>query len=462
MNNIIKLPDLKISRRNKIKSTYQSIDDNDIYDILSQDSFLMLNRKLYSVLGLELATFITFLIDKEKYYKNNYKLDNEGYFYITNADLLLHTGIKASRINNLKNESVEKNLLYLKKAGIPLKTYYKVNISKVREIIYNSKSSLDLAYNRLINDENLNLEDLKSFSISTLERKTYRDLRLICKNMKISYSGKDKKSELIDKIMLQTENPVKEMDNLVDEITDTNKPLKIDEKSLKKYTTLSLRTLCKNMKIPYSGKDKKMDLINKILNKNEMDNQVDKYTNTKNENLELEKIKNLILSFDGLDLNWNSYLENIISSFLKKHKLSLTLEYLTSNYKNVMANSLIQNKTGCFISLLKKEQRQINSVNKNKENLVVEQVDKNKENLVVEQVDKNKDIIDDNILFNKFLQLEEYEKLKVEEEIFNGITDKAILDSLLKLKGENQKFYYSTLKNEIQKIMKNKVDISGQ
>lgn len=448
------MEELKFSKKHSIPSSYS--DDNDIYDMLTQDSFLMLNKKIISTLGLELATFVTFLVDKQKYYRDNNKLDTEGYFYITNSDLVLYTGIKASRINALKIEALDKRLLLIKKAGIPLKTYYKVDLDKIRNIISNSKSSLELSYDRLLFDENINSSDISCFSISTLESKTYRELRLICKKLKISYSGTDKKENYIEKI-LNFNNTKEDIDieNIEKYRQKLNPITQFDEIDFSDFNLLnsfsfnSLRLICKKLKIPYSGKNtKKTDLINKIISSN---------SKLKNNYFSEEflKLKELILNFKELELSWNSSVEEILYNFYKKHGYKLSYEFLTSNYKNIIENkNSIKNLSGCFISLIKKEQRQLNSnkvsLNKDVQPSVQSSVQSGVNEGVQPSVQSSVQLT-----IEDFFKLDTYEQLKLEEKAINHYIEESNLDfnSIMEFKVLNENLYYNTLEKYILKEM---------
>lgn len=445
------MEELKFSKKHSIPSSYS--DDNDIYDMLTQDSFLILNKKIISTLGLELATFVTFLVDKQKYYRDNDKLDTEGYFYITNSDLVLYTGIKASRINVLKIEALNKNLLLIKKAGIPLKTYYKVDLDKIRSIISNSKSSLELSYDRLLFDENINSSDISCFSISTLKSKTYRELRLICKKLKISYSGTDKKENYIKKI-LDFNNSKEDIDveNIEKSKQKLNPVTQFDEIDFSNFNLLnsfsfsSLRLICKKLNIPYSGKNtKKSDLINKIIR-----------FDSKSFPEEFLSLKELVLNFKELKLIWNNSLEELLYNFYKKYGYKLSSEFLTSNYKNIIENKDIKNLSGCFISLIKKEQRQLNSF-KNKVSVsegvqpsVQSSVQSSESEGVQPSVQSSVQLT-----IEDFFKLDTYEQLKLEETAINHYIEETNIDfnSIMKVKTLNKNMYYNTLEKYILKEM---------
>ncbi len=91
--------------------------------------------KYIRLYGANLAFFIVLLHEKYEYCKENGELTQDGYFPVTNIDIMIASGFTNSQILKLKNEAVEKELILTKKAGIPRKTYYKLNFLKIKEII---------------------------------------------------------------------------------------------------------------------------------------------------------------------------------------------------------------------------------------------------------------------------------------------------------------------------------------
>lgn len=97
--------------------------------------YYYLPTKLIHLCGLELGFFIVLLLDKEKYHREKAELTQDGYFYATDTDIMLISGFTSSQILKLKKEAVEKELVFIKKQGIPRKTYYKPNLLKIKEIM---------------------------------------------------------------------------------------------------------------------------------------------------------------------------------------------------------------------------------------------------------------------------------------------------------------------------------------
>ena len=75
-------------------------------------------------------------------------------------------------------------------------TYYKLNFEKILEIISTDKTAMELAYEASIpTDEEI------GYSEETIMKLSYRDLKLVCKKLKIPYKGTDRKINLIERIL---------------------------------------------------------------------------------------------------------------------------------------------------------------------------------------------------------------------------------------------------------------------
>lgn len=128
--------------------------DKMLYNTLSQTSFLMLNNKIMSVFGSDLTLFIAFLANQSNYHFENESMTKDKFFYATDEDIHLFTGMPRGRITKLKKEGAEKGLYEIKKMGIPKKTYYKVNSFELMKTIGIEKSMINLCYEREFEIEN--------------------------------------------------------------------------------------------------------------------------------------------------------------------------------------------------------------------------------------------------------------------------------------------------------------------
>lgn len=232
-------------------------------ELLAQDNFLQINKKLLAILGLEKSVFIAYLIDKYKYLKKENNLKDD-YFYSTDSDISLFSGLKLKTIQNIKKEGEKIGLFSTKKEGIPAKTFYKINFYEINKLLFSQKTIDELAYERLLQN-NISFQKIDH---NLLEKLSLKQLHLFCKQNKISYSGNYTKDELIKKILFKKN----------EEKNHTDK-LSFSEDEILKMNFRNLREVCKKLNITYSGNDNKENLKNRLLeffNKEEVDKTVSK------------------------------------------------------------------------------------------------------------------------------------------------------------------------------------------
>ena len=341
-----------------IKSNHEK--NERIYDLLTQDSYFILNRKLNSYCGLVLGAFIVFLLDKEKYHKYNGELTQDGYFYATDMDIMLMTGLTSSQVSKLKNTAAEKELVFIKREGIPLKTYYKINLQKINDIMNLNKTAMELSYERIIfeNKEQEDISNLLNVSEATLSNLTFKDLRFICKKFKVSYSGKNTKLEIIEKIL-------EEKEKILQDGTPAQGIIPVNPKSevssvqdLKNMTFKNLRIMCKELNISYSGKDTKDVLINKIadfkgfLEEDEIEEQVTV------PDLSVEEIDFEAL-FKEFDISYTNKNQQAVKKLRGKMSDKDVVLYLVETYENIKATPEVKNVGALFSSKIAKGERQI-------------------------------------------------------------------------------------------------------
>lgn len=160
---------------------------------LSQDANLFINKKILAKYGLDLAVFIAFIANQYNYFLTTNQLTEDKMFFATNDDIYLFTNMPRTRIAAIKKQAQELGLISIKKAGQPVKTYYKVNFELLVGILSSTESIKELAYNRALSEEELTEEYIRSLS--------YRELRLLCKKLSISYKNLSTKEDYINKIL---------------------------------------------------------------------------------------------------------------------------------------------------------------------------------------------------------------------------------------------------------------------
>lgn len=348
--------------------------NNKIYsELLSQGNYIRLSKRLIANLGLEMAVFLSFLIDKYDFYYNQNSLTN-GCFYSTDNDMLLFTGLKSNTISTLKKEGQAQNLFSIKKLGVPAKTFYQINFDKINEFFVSEKTIEETAYERLfkekIDTKNFNFEDLKSLS--------KKELQLLCKKKSIKYFGNFTKNKLIEVILKNNKIQVEEKEEEV-----------LDIKTISNKNFRELRLICKRLGIAYSGKDSKSIILNKILDrlngKKEVDDLVLNLFENKCSNKSVtsyQKIWNnqeqiLITNeqqqthdhsddavdefkqlFDEFRINFTNKNRNAIQKLLNKMSKEKVINYLKDTFNNLVNNPNVHNVPALFSEKISKGETQ--------------------------------------------------------------------------------------------------------
>lgn len=311
-----------------------------LYNTLSQDSHINLNRKLISIFGSDLTLFVAFLSNQSKYHFENESLTKDKFFYATDEDIHIFTGMPRGRITKLKKQGVKKGLYEMKKIGIPQKTYYKINSFELMQYIGIDKSLISLCYEREFEIENPT-ENIE-FSEPSLEKFSIRDLRSLCKRMKISYTGNDKKVEIINKILENQKeiNPLqKEISISVQKKRPLNK-ISIKHKSIqwtKKLSTSGQKSCHK----PKSNKH-----ITNIKNHDQEEKKAD-----------LDFFENLFKEFKINFTKTNQEaVKKLLGSLSSEKKVE---EYLRETYNNIQVTPGVKDPARLFSAKIVKGERQV-------------------------------------------------------------------------------------------------------
>lgn len=311
-----------------------------LYNTLSQDSHINLNRKLISIFGSDLTLFVAFLSNQSKYHFENESLTKDKFFYATDEDIHIFTGMPRGRITKLKKEGVKKGLYEMKKIGIPQKTYYKINSFELMQYIGIDKSLISLCYEREFEIENPT-ENIE-FSVPSLEKFSIRDLRSLCKRMKISYTGNDRKAEIINKIIEKQNVEIKPINEILSS-GQKKRPLNkvsIKHKSVqwtKKLSTSEQKSCHK----PKSNKH-----ITNIKNHDQEEKKAD-----------LDFFENLFKEFkiNFTKTNQES-VKKLLVSLSSQKKVE---EYLRETFENIKKTPSVKDPARLFSSKIAKGERQV-------------------------------------------------------------------------------------------------------
>lgn len=396
--------------------------ENLLYSTLSQEANLFINKKILAQVGLNLAAFISFLIDKGRYHKANDELTEDGYFFATNEDIHLFTGLPVSVVSNMKKEGERLNLFKTKKLKNSFEkvTYYKLNFEVILSLLSSEKSTLELAYKReLPSNINYSQDELIKFGC--------RDLRLICKQLKVSYSGRDNKETMINKIIKEVEKKSAEAEESIE-----NKDLDVwtkkssigGQKNCPSVDKKIVHQWTENSSI---GGQKNCHKKNQNQKKQIQKNQISKDVDSLNI---FEKL------FEEFNITFTKTNQANVNKLLRTMKEQDVIQYLRETYENIKETPNVKSIARLFSSKIAKGERQIISKKINTET-------KNE----IKEKNAEKENSKQSILTIENENTEINFTLEEEKEILEKIKKDPTVnfDFILTMKNINKIIYYNTL-----------------
>jgi hypothetical protein len=109
-----------------------------VIELLSSDSFLVVNKNLLKYFGPDTIIFLSNLVDKFKYFDSKNELKDNELFYLTHEKQMDDIGFDERTIRKCKSKLKIENIIETKLIGIPPKEYYKIQWENIAEIIQNS------------------------------------------------------------------------------------------------------------------------------------------------------------------------------------------------------------------------------------------------------------------------------------------------------------------------------------
>lgn len=314
--------------------------ENILFDMLSWESGLYINKKLIGFFGLELSAITSYLISQAKYHKENYSMTKDGFFYATDLDIILYVGIKTTRITDLKREGLEHNLFTIEKRGMPQKTYYKVNYETLIRLFSTDKTFIEISYNRIFDCKDIETPfELSEASISQL---SYSELRMLCKILKIKYTGKNKKQDLINEIL--------KSQGLIELQKETSTSVQ-KNRTLNKGSIKQKSTQCVNL--PHTSVWNFRHKLKSYKHKTNIKN----HDNQEEKKHDLDYFENLFKEFKINFTKTNQ--ESVKKLFVSLSSEKKVEEYLRETYENIKKTPSVKDPARLFSAKIAKGERQV-------------------------------------------------------------------------------------------------------
>ena len=134
--------------------------------LLSSSSYIIVNKHLIKILGINEALLLGELCSEYVYWENRQELTDEDYFYSTRENIQENTGLSPHYQRLALKTLIDSGIISTKQKGIPCKTYYKLHEDKLIEcfkkaqIITESPVVNDMD-NKTLTDETTSNEECK-------------------------------------------------------------------------------------------------------------------------------------------------------------------------------------------------------------------------------------------------------------------------------------------------------------
>lgn len=155
-------------------------------NLLSQDSFVMVNKTLIKEVGLHEAVLIGELFSEYKNWRDKGKLTDDGFFFSTRTNIEENTGLSPYQQRSAINKLIDLEMLEVKVEGLPATTYYRFNEENIIKV-FNNKM-------------------LRNLTTSDKETTQLDDKKLNSSNNKYNNNYKNSKNNILDKSKILQKN----------------------------------------------------------------------------------------------------------------------------------------------------------------------------------------------------------------------------------------------------------------
>jgi hypothetical protein len=106
-----------------------------MYNLLSQGSWWIINKKLTLKIGWDASIILSELITKQEWFASKNQLQEDGSFYRLKDTIEQDTMISGYRQTAAINLLVSLNLVSLSRRGVPSKMYFKIDHSAINNFL---------------------------------------------------------------------------------------------------------------------------------------------------------------------------------------------------------------------------------------------------------------------------------------------------------------------------------------
>lgn len=118
---------------------------SEIISLIAHDNFIVVNRDLIAILGLDSAVLLSELASEFNYWEINGR-DEDGWFYSTHDNIQKNIGMKSDKQARCVKHLAAMGLIEIKQKGMPAKRHFKINESEILRLLASLRESRKQGY----------------------------------------------------------------------------------------------------------------------------------------------------------------------------------------------------------------------------------------------------------------------------------------------------------------------------
>ena len=205
-----------------------------VFDLLRTDGYVVVNKKLMRVLGIDSALLLGELISEYSYYQDREELTDDGFFFSKSENIEKNINLSAYR----QREAFKVLELYglVKKdfRGVPAKNYYRLDTSNIEAFLLSDFKNFESKPSTTASPKNIEEPAVKNF-----EGSLYKNNNREISNKDLSKEKSRKKEKSTKITALEALEGFKEEFNLSEELTETFKDFIEMRKEIKDPITVN-------------------------------------------------------------------------------------------------------------------------------------------------------------------------------------------------------------------------------
>ena len=205
-----------------------------VFDLLRTDGYVVVNKKLMRILGIDSALLLGELISEYSYYQDREELTEDGFFFSKSENIERNINLSAYRQREAFKVLELYGLVEKDFRGVPAKNYYRLDTSNIESFLLSDFKNFESKPSTTASPKNIEEPAVKNF-----EGSLYKNNNREINNKDLSKEKSRKKEKSKKETALEALEGFKEEFNLSEELTETFKDFIEMRKEIKDPITIN-------------------------------------------------------------------------------------------------------------------------------------------------------------------------------------------------------------------------------